>query len=229
MISWLKGEKIDTWHNGTRLGVLISCAGVGYEVQLLNREIELLNTTNNEMVFWVHQIQKDDGSQLIGFLEKLERDLFRKLISINGIGPQLAISLLEQIKARKLILVINNKDIDQLTSCPGIGSRTAERLVIELQHKLSGLIDSKSNNNKFNSVLREEEEEEKAFPLRNEVRSALINLGYKSFEIDKAFKELEKRLEFVKSEDGQKKGTSKNVDFTTLLKETLFRINKQTR
>ncbi len=224
MISWLKGEKIENWQNGTRLGVLIACSGIGYEVQLLRREIDLTNDAK-ELILWVHQVQKEDGSQLIGFLEKLERDLFRKLISISGIGPQLAISLLEQNPAKSLILAITNKSIAQLTSCPGIGSRTAERLIIELQNKLSELIPSEIT--KLDNGLSPESDPTSG--LRDEVRSALINLGYKNLEIEKAFRELEVSSKFLPLKNDQDGITSENNDFSGLIKETLFIINKHTR
>ena len=135
MIGWLKGEKIQAWKNGPRSGVIVSCSGIGYEVQTLFRNQEKISSSK-ELVLWVHQVQREDGSSLIGFLEKLDRDFFRKLISINGIGPQLAISLLDKKEAHELIFAITNKDIKLLTSCPGVGKRIAERLVIELQSKL---------------------------------------------------------------------------------------------
>ncbi len=226
MISWLKGEKIETWHNGNRLGVLISCAGIGYEVQLLAREIDLLKAIETELVLWVHQIQKDDGSQLIGFLEKLDRDLFRKLISISGVGPQLAISLLDQNKAKPLIQAINNQEVAQLTSCPGIGKRTAERIIIELKNKLSGLMpEIKVDQVKCELAHKEETNS----TIKNEVKSALINLGYKNMEIDNAFEELRERAKLEGSDNKHNKSLLHNAGFTELFKEILLRINKQTR
>ena len=224
MISWLKGEKIEPWQNGTRLGVLIACAGVGYEVQLLGREINLISKSK-ELTLWVHQVQKEEGSHLIGFLEKIERDLFRKLISISGIGPQLALSLLEQNRAKALILAINNKEISELTSCPGIGKRTAERLIIELQNKLSGLVSPDTIESKDQLKTKDALN----FKVKDEVSSALLNLGYKNIEIEKAFRELEKSCKFKTSENEQPEFSPKNIDFSGLLKKTLFIINKETR
>ena len=102
MISCLKGEIIDKWQNGARLGVTISLSGIGYDVQIINRDLSALETFK-EAILWVHQVQKEDGSCLIGFFNKEDRNFFRKLININGIGPQLAISLLE----KNTILILN--------------------------------------------------------------------------------------------------------------------------
>ena len=82
MIGWLKGEKIDTWENGSKTGLILSCSGVGYEVQVLKRNLELKHDSK-EITLWTHQIQRENGNFLIGFIEKSDRDLFRKLI-IHG-------------------------------------------------------------------------------------------------------------------------------------------------
>ncbi|AAP99798.1 MULTISPECIES: Holliday junction branch migration protein RuvA [Prochlorococcus] len=220
MISWLNGLKIEIWENGTRKGVLISCSGVGYEVQLLSRSLQLLNTSK-ELILWVHEVHREDGSQLIGFLNKLERDLFRKLISVSGVGPQLAISLLEKNPAEQLISAITKKKIAQLTSCPGVGKKTAERLVIELQNKLSDLIGSSLK--KTNNHLELEYETNVA----DEVRSTLLNLDYKNSEIEKAFLEFETSSKSIRSKAQESFEVSKGLDFETLLKETLIRINTE--
>ena len=222
MISWIKGEKIDTWENGSRSGITIACAGIGYDVQVLSRNLSLINNPK-ESLLWVHQVQKEDGSFLIGFLDKKDRDFFRKLISVNGIGPQLAMSLLEKNQANELILAIIKKEISQLTACSGIGKRTAERLIIELQNKLSHLIQTKpintieKNQTQINNLNIE---------LIKEVKSALINLEYKDSEIDKAFQELQLNYQFRATDDAEQKRLSENHDFESLLRETLHIINK---
>ncbi len=221
MISWLKGEKIENWQNGSRLGVLISCSGIGYEVQLLKRELELLNIST-QLTLWVHQFYKEEGSHLIGFLEKSDRNLFRKLISISGIGPQIALALLEQNNAQKLVLAIKKRELSQLTSCPGIGKRTAERLVIELKDKLSE--SDFIQINKFEPEFSSKNDSHNSF--REEVVSALINLGYQNPEIEKALNELKATSNSFKSEYESSEITYENLDFKSLFKETIYRINK---
>ncbi|KGG15067.1 MULTISPECIES: Holliday junction branch migration protein RuvA [unclassified Prochlorococcus] len=218
MISWLKGGKIDAWETGPRAGVIVECSGIGYEVQILKRNLELINDSH-ELTLWIHQVQREDGSSLIGFLYKEERNLFRKLISVNGIGSQLAITLLEKNKANQLIHAISEKKIDELTSCPGIGKRTAERLIIELQHKFtetSSIINSSSDHS--------DKKDSPDSQIRNEVNSALINLGYEESEINKAF------IEFSKN---PRKGLSTSrksqvLNFEDLFKNILTHINTET-
>ncbi len=220
MISWLKGKKIDTWQNGIRSGVTIACSGIGYDVQVLKRHLITINT-EPESILWIHQVQKDDGSFLIGFVDKKDRDFFRKLISVNGIGPQLAISLLEKNQAQDIIRAINEKDISQLTSCSGIGKRTAERLIIELKNKLPNLKQANPCNasdiNKPQSFNTQ---------ITNEVKSALINLEYKNSEINQAFQELEISYKSSLAHIEGRNQVLENLDFQSLLKEALHIINK---
>ncbi len=223
MISWLKGEIIETWGNGTRSGVIVACSGIGYEVQTLYRSQAKINSSK-ELILWIHQVQREDGSSLIGFLEKSDRDFFRKLISVNGIGPQLAISLLENKQADELIIAITQKDIGLLTSCPGIGKRIAERLVVELHSKLKDFITSCKTIEDPESFYKKNIDED----LSSEVYSALINLGYKESEVKNAFSELE--IDSRKKKFNAKKGKSKEkLDFDALFREILLRINTESR
>ncbi len=223
MIGWLQGKAIDYWNNGARAGVILSCSGVGYEVQLLVRDLNAIRDSK-DLTFWIHQVQKEDGSNLIGFIEKSDRDFFRQLISVNGVGPQLAISLLNATSAHQLIDAINQKNISQLISCPGIGKRTAERLMIELKNKIPQrsnlIINLSQNNNALESNI--------PVDLYNDVQSALINLGYTELEIHSALNELKKESKSIADKKGHIKEVSQNLDFQTLLKDTLLRINTET-
>ena len=87
---------------------------------------------------WVHQVQRDDGCTLFGFQEKRERDLFRTLISVNGVGPQMALALLDSCSADELVMAIVDGDLRRLSQAQGVGKRTAERLAVELRDRLSG-------------------------------------------------------------------------------------------
>ena len=136
MICWLQGKRIDIWQQGMRKGIVIATKGVGYEVQTLPREQDLF-TSKDTVTVWVHQVQRDESIYLYGFLNKEERDLFRILISVNGVGPQIGIALLQENGEKDLINAVKDKDIKQLSKAQGVGKRTAERLIIELKEKLS--------------------------------------------------------------------------------------------
>ncbi len=224
MISWLKGEIVDTWVHASRTGLVISCSGVGYEVQILKRDIELINE-EKEVILWTHQIQREDSSCLIGFLEKTDRDLFRKLITVSGVGTQLAIALLESKEANKLVEVITQKRVDQLIKCPGIGKRIAERLVVELHNKLLDFSCTTLNTKPTGSL----GEGNLHINIANEVKSALINLGYEETEIENALRKYEKSANCSLSKTIEAGQAPQIPDFDTLFKQSLIIINTETR
>ena len=153
MICWLKGKLIQNWHISSRKGVVINVGGIGYEVQLLSKQIVTIDKTI-EKEFWIHQITREDCTNLYGFNEINERDLFRKIISVSGIGPQIGMALLDDLEVNQLVNAIENNDVNLLTKSQGIGKRIAERLIVELKNKLQQFIENKEtciSNNKLNT------------------------------------------------------------------------------
>ena len=141
MISWLKGEKIHTWKISSRKGVVLNVGGVGYEIQLLPKQIDKAEVLN-EFELWIHQIDREDGTSLYGFIEVNQRDLFREIISVNGIGPQIGMAMLEEFEVPQLVNAIENKESNLLTKTQGIGKRISERLIVELRNKLHRFTDN---------------------------------------------------------------------------------------
>ena len=140
MISWLKGEKVHIWKISSRKGVVLNVGGVGYEIQLLPKQIDKAEVLN-EFELWIHQIDREDGTSLYGFIEVNQRDLFREIISVNGIGPQIGMAMLEEFEVPQLVNAIENKESNLLTKTQGIGKRIAERLIVELRNKLQRFTD----------------------------------------------------------------------------------------
>ena len=178
MICWLKGKLIQNWHISSRKGVVINVGGIGYEVQLLSKQIVIVDKTI-EKEFWIHQITREDCTNLYGFNEINERDLFRKIISVNGIGPQIGMALLDDLEVNQLVNAIESNDVNLLTKSQGIGKRIAERLIVELKNKLQQFIDNKEtyiNNNKSNTSFYFEQ-------YLDEIKSVLNSLGYMESEI----------------------------------------------
>ena len=178
MICWLKGKLIQNWHISSRKGVVINVGGIGYEVQLLSKQIVIVDKTI-EKEFWIHQITREDCTNLYGFNEINERDLFRKIISVNGIGPQIGMALLNDLEVNQLVNAIESNDVNLLTKSQGIGIRIAERLIVELKNKLQQFIDNKetyNNNNKSNTSFYFEQ-------YLDEIKSILNSLGYMESEI----------------------------------------------
>ena len=177
MISWLKGKIIQKWHVSSRKGVVLNVSGVGYEIQLLSKQIDAIDNCISQQ-FWIHEIKREDCTNLYGFKYINQRDLFRIIISINGIGPQIGMVLLEDFEVNKLVDAIQSKNIDILTNSQGIGKRIAERLVIELKNKLD-----KFNDNKEENIINNKNKSNNYDNYLEEIKSILNSLGYMDNEI----------------------------------------------
>ena len=108
MISWIKGEIIDTWINSKKFYVLINCQGLGYEVQILESLKKDLN--ENNITLWIHQIKREDSDYFFGFKDKAKRDFFRDLLQVKGVGPQIGMSLLNKYNLNQIFNSVINKD-----------------------------------------------------------------------------------------------------------------------
>lgn len=116
--------------------LVLGVQGVGYEVDVPLSALTQLPLGADNVVLHTHQVVRDDGSSLYGFLDVAERDLFRQLLRINGIGPRLALTLLSSLSSAELVHCVQTEDVGRLTKVPGIGRKTAERLLLELRGKL---------------------------------------------------------------------------------------------
>ena len=186
MIGWLQGDRIDTWSQGGRQGLVIACGGVGYEVQFTSgHRIKLEG--ERRCTAWIHQVQREDGCSLFGFIERRERDLFRTLISVNGVGPQMALALLECCGAEALVEAIVDGDLRRLSQAQGVGKRTAERLAVELRDRLSEWKPPDAD-----SLSLEDRSDLKAHPIQGdplqELQQTLETLGYEDLEIRRAMR-----------------------------------------
>ena len=183
MISWLKGEKVHTWKISSRKGVVLNVGGVGYEIQLLPKQIDK-DEVLNELELWIHQIDREDGTSLYGFIEVNQRDLFREIISVNGIGPQIGMAMLEEFEVPQLVNAIENKESNLLTKTQGIGKRIAERLIVELRNKLQRFTD----NDKTIHENKNDIEANQFSKYIDEIYLILNSLGYVDNEIKESIK-----------------------------------------
>jgi Holliday junction DNA helicase RuvA len=183
MISWLKGEKVHTWKISSRKGIVLNVGGVGYEIQLLPKQIDKAEVLN-EFELWIHQIDREDGTSLYGFIEVNQRDLFREIISVNGIGPQIGMAMLEEFEVPQLVNAIENKESNLLTKTQGIGKRIAERLIVELRNKLHRFTDNdKTIHENKNGI-----EANQFSKYIDEIYLILNSLGYVDNEIKESIK-----------------------------------------
>ena len=183
MISWLKGEIIHTWEISSKKGIVLNVGGVGYEIQLLPKQI-CNEEDSNKIELWIHQIDREDGTSLYGFIEVNQRNLFLEIISVNGIGPQIGMALLEDFGVTQLVNAIENKESNLLTKTQGIGKRIAERLIVELRNKLQRFID----NDVIHHDDKKDIEPNQFSKYIDEIYSILNSLGYVDNEIKDSIK-----------------------------------------
>ena len=138
MIGRLHGKLISK----TPPQLLVDCQGVGYEVEAPMTTIWALPELNETVTLLTHLVVRDDAHLLFGFATEAERALFRSLLKVSGIGAKVALSILSGIETDEFIRCVNSGDSARLTALPGIGKKTAERLVVEMRDRVAELPDS---------------------------------------------------------------------------------------
>ncbi|SNB55405.1 Holliday junction DNA helicase subunit RuvA [Marinobacter sp. es.042] len=118
---------------------LVECAGLGYEVDIPYTTFFHLPETGDEVTLHIHFAVREDAQSLYGFASSLDRDLFRLLIKVNGVGPKLAVGILSGLDAQQFIRCVENRDSASLVKLPGVGKKTAERLLIEMADRIGQL------------------------------------------------------------------------------------------
>ena len=165
MIASLRGRVLDKRPNL----IIVDVHGVGYEVHVPLSTFYEVGEAGAEVSLHIHTHVREDMLQLFGFLTTLEQQLFERLIGISGIGPKLAIAALSGIEPRELVAAVQRADVARLTGIPGIGRKTAERIVLELKDRLAQIA--------VPDVDRAAPESA-SDRLRQDLLSALQNLGY---------------------------------------------------
>ncbi len=175
MIGSLRGEVLERDLSGT---VLIEVGGVGYVVHVSQRAFGELEPSTHAFLYVHHQV-REDSQQLFGFLTRDERVTFQTLITTHGVGPALAMAIVATHPPHALVDIVANGDLAALTLVPGVGKKTAERLLIELKSKLNiPMLDGAGGSQSRGSNM-------------TDVREALLGLGYGEAEIREALRDLE--------------------------------------
>jgi holliday junction DNA helicase RuvA len=170
MIAHLRGRLLAKHPNQ----VIVETGGVGYDITISVPTFSDLPGVGGEVALHIHTHVREDSIALYGFLHPAEKQLFEKLISVSGIGPKLAITVLSGMAADEMVAAIRGNDIARLTRIPGIGKKTAERLVLELRDRLPSAIAGEAPAAPTMSTMEED------------VLSALMNLGYQRAAVEKA-------------------------------------------
>lgn len=155
--------------------IVIDVSGVGYEVQVPLSTFYAAGDIGARVVLRIHTHVREDALQLFGFVTPLEQELFERLITVSGIGPKLALAVLSGIESGDLVKAIRAGDVARLTRTPGVGRKTAERLIVELKDRMP----------KEGDVGAAEPAVVPA-SVRDDVLSALLNLGYQRQHVEKA-------------------------------------------
>jgi Holliday junction DNA helicase RuvA len=157
--------------------VVVTCAGVGYEIGVPMSTFYHLPRTGENVELLTHMVVREDAHLLFGFLTAAERTAFRQLLKISGVGPKVALSVLSGLSVEDLSAAVASQDAARLTKVPGIGKKTAERLVLELRDKLPVSVAV--------AVARGG-----ASAANGDVTNALLGLGYNEREASAAVKQL---------------------------------------
>ena len=180
MIAHLSG----TLFSKQATSVIVDVGGVGYEVTIPLSTFYDLEDTGKPVQLRIYTHVREDTLQLYGFKTIRERELFLKIISVSGIGPKLGITLLSGMSADELIAAIRTNDLARLTLIPGIGRKTAERLVIELREKVAALTSAQLE--EALAMKAAATGEVRQDDVRADALSALLNLGYQRVSAEKA-------------------------------------------
>lgn len=174
MIGQLRGALIDKRPNQ----VILDVGGVGYQVQVPLSTFAGLGVLHSETILLIHTHVREDQIALYGFLTAREKQCFELLISVSGVGPSVALKILSGLSLDELIPAVRKGDIAQLRRVPGVGQKTAERIILELRDKATAVDIADSA---------------KASPrsqIESDVSSALVNLGYEPRSVDRTIEQV---------------------------------------
>ena len=201
MIAHLRGKLLSKHPNQ----VVVETGGVGYEVNISVPTFSELPANGSDVALHIHTHVREDVIALYGFLRPAEKQLFEKLMTVSGIGAKLAITILSGMAADEMAGAIRGNDVARLTKIPGIGKKTAERMVLELRDKLPTVAGISTPTVPAMSAMEED------------VLSALVNLGYQRPVAEKALTNV------------LKSGASKNEksgSFDAMFREALAGLSK---
>jgi len=195
MIGYLKGTVASIQKAGNRVILTLEVNQVGYDVQIVPRLVMQLPTVGETMQVFTHLQIREEVVTLFGFGAAAERDLFRQLVSVSGIGPQLAVALLDTLGLQDLVQAIVSGNTRALSKTPGVGGKTAERISLELRTKLAewrqqaGILTTPAAG--------------PAIALQEDVEMTLLALGYTNSEISQALQAVGTNTTLSKRDDAE--------------------------
>ena len=219
MISWINGELVESWQSNQKFFVLINCQGLGYEIQILESFFLKLKTnqiSNKNITLWLKHIKKEDSDLLFGFTSKEQKNFFIEILSIRGVGSQIAMGILNKFSIGEVINAIKTQNKKLICSVPGVGQKMSDRLILELK-------------NKFKSEIQFEEEKAKdEFEIKDpeinkmieDLQLTLQSLNYKNKEIKTILPIIINKVDFLAKKEN-------NLSFEHLLKLAMNYLDKE--
>ena len=186
MISYIKGELAEILPDV----IVVEANGIGYNIYVPGSVPGELPLVGSEVKIYTYMNVKEDECSLFGFLTRDDLSMFKMLICVNGIGPKAALGALSNITADDLRFAVLSDDVNLIKSCPGVGAKTAQRLIIELKDKLKveeAFEMALNNRNKANAAA----EQDNSIIVMNDAVEALVSLGYSSKDAIKAVKKVD--------------------------------------
>lgn len=173
--------------------VLLNVNGVGYEIDTpLSTFCQLQK--GQKVTLWTHLVVREDAQQLYGFSDAQEKIIFRTLLKVNGVGPKMALGILSTLSVDMLIHTVEHGDVKTLVKVPGVGTKTAERLMIELRDRFKAFSNSTASNNSTSTQIQFTGNSAVA-----EAEAALQSLGYKPLEAQKLIQAV--KADFTEASD----------------------------
>jgi len=219
LISWINGELVESWQTNQKFFVLINCQGLGYEIQILESFFLKLKTnqiSNRKITLWLKHIKKEDSDLLFGFTSKEQKNFFIEILSIRGVGSQIAMGILNKFSIGEVINAIKTQNKKLICSVPGVGQKMSDRLILELK-------------NKFKSEIQLEEEKAKdEFEIKDpeinkmieDLQLTLQSLNYKNKEIKTILPIIINKVDFLAKKEN-------NLSFENLLKLAMNFLDKE--
>ncbi|HAI15653.1 MAG TPA: Holliday junction branch migration protein RuvA [Gammaproteobacteria bacterium] len=178
--------------------ILVDVGGITYEIQVPMSTLYQLPDVGQEVVLHTHFVVRDDAQLLYGFCHTKDKTLFRSLIRVNGVGPRMALVILSGMEPDEFVRVVRNNDVTAMVNMPGIGKKTAERLIVEMRDRLSEWQASEG----ADSAPETQDSASTIKVFSKDAEAALIGLGYKPQQAARAIAQvLKDNLEITDSEE----------------------------
>lgn len=190
MFDYIKGTLAHK-SNANNISATVDVNGIGYLVQITSRDFSKLGQTGSEVKVYTILLHREDSMSLCGFLQREDRDIFQILTSVSGVGPKMALMLLDEFESYELISLVIRGDFKELTRAKGVGPKLAQKIILELKDKLINMQNTLPITLSGDVEIKDEQAIQDA-------QTVLISLGYEREEIKKA---ISKTMTFIKNPD----------------------------